>query len=145
MTPTEIRTALEKAHDILHETYDGTDCRAVDALKILAAILSALPGETAPLPCPECRETDRVWAVGDGRYRCAACDVGYTLADVKPAPPRALVEVVRGYQRADASVRRLITEGDDRMADVWRDIRSEKHAAILAYPLPAPEAPETPR
>lgn len=67
------------------------------------ALPTAAPApEKAPLPCPECREVDRVWSVGDGRYRCAACDVGYTAHD-SPAALAPSPETV-SVSRDDGSV-----------------------------------------
>lgn len=94
------------------------------------AIAAGVPAERAMPPCPECSEADRVWAVGDGRYRCAACDVGWMPA---AAPPAGLVEAVRRWVIST----QVIRLAPDPTPEMLRE-HSEATFCLLAFPLPAP-------
>jgi hypothetical protein len=62
--------------------------------------------------------------------------------DTGPAPPRALVEVVREWRRTKHERDAKPWSNVVRQIDIEADLAER---ALLAYPLPAPEAPETPR
>lgn len=161
MTPTEIRTALETLaryarHLDTCESKRGKDCSC--GLPAALALLSALPGETAPdgEVCTLCEgpvvDTIDHQACVVGRYDVPVCGVCVgeirslpePAGDTGPAPPRALVEVVREWQQAYADVGVADT---DTAVDAQRKLDRCWAAAeaVRAYPLPAPEAPETPR
>jgi hypothetical protein len=68
--------------------------------------------------------------------------------DTGPAPPRALVEVVREWRDSEAEVLALNVDGGGSDPDAFGAACDRYDAAVealRAYPLPAPEAPETPR
>jgi hypothetical protein len=150
MTPTEIRTALE-AIVLAYDAYRGRGVRpapgeyaaVVAAIKHGRALLAALPGETVPVKVDVSRE----WCEQATRDEAATgdpdCTTGRPSGDTAPAPPRALVEVVREWQDAHKGWRH---EGRPTWtADVAVcDRCAAAEVALLNFPLPAPEAPETP-
>ena len=97
MTPTEIRTALETLKNTIlawavtspHSEPAAYDRYRSRAIEQSGALLSALPGETAP-DGDKAEWFRKGWEAG----HAAAGDTGL-------APPRALVEVVREWQAAN--------------------------------------------
>jgi hypothetical protein len=164
MTPTEIRTALEMLRDEWRREANSNlgpmpayaiagadaECQTYHACAdALDDFLSALPGETVPATIDHQERADRfrrlTTPVPLSDVEQLIPDPDYGFGDTGPAPPRALVEVVREWQEAEAKRRHFTAEGDDTLASVYRDTANTKRASVLAYPLPAPEAQETPR
>jgi hypothetical protein len=109
MTPTEIRTALETLNQTIlawavtspHSEPAAYDRYLWRAIEQSGALLSALPGETAPY---------------DTGAAASLADVVTLSGDTGPAPPRALVEVVREMQYES------FDEQLDRLRDFTMDI-----------------------
>jgi hypothetical protein len=159
--PSDLRTALETLRQSIvvmpsrEEWLSGQRTRYVqrdEALGYIDALLSAIPGETRPpvvkgagVVCGEC-DFSMLWSEAL-TGQCPNCRTQF--GDTGPAPPHDLVALVRELQHAfdredELYQRRADGEivADDEL-DRAQMSRIAAFQAVRAYPLPAPEAPET--